>query len=217
MIKKIVQYLYDTYEYIIYDKNNDIGFKEIDNFLTLDECNILINYMENTPNIMEQSMVDKGTFIDFGKINLIDRNSKQCWISGKDLNIVKEIQRRIRSYINIDGNNGTNYMQEKLQLVKYTPGGFFKAHYDEKKTLFHKYNRDATFLIYLNDNFIGGETRFTNLGLSIIPKAGKAIYFKNINEVNKNILYYSKHEGTSVKNGNKYIANLWIHIIKNEY
>jgi len=213
MIKSIIEYLYNTYEYLIYDKNKDIGFQEIDNFLTPEECNTLINYMETNPCIIEQSMVDKGTFIDSGKINLTDRNSKQCWISGKDLNIVKEIQRRIRAYINIDGNNGHDYMQEKLQLVKYTPSGFFKSHYDEKQTLFHKYNRDATFLIYLNDDYDGGETQFTNLGIRIIPKTGKAIYFKNISLLDKRILFYSKHEGMNVTNGTKYIANLWIHII----
>ena len=48
-------------------------------------------------------------------------------------------------------------------------------------------------MIYLNDNYVGGETTFNEI--SILPKQGKALIFQHDLE----------HEGSSVIQGIKYV------------
>jgi len=199
-----------TYIYKIYncfDHDKDIDFQEIPNFLSKDECNELITYFEQHKENHSQSTVDNGFLKDTGYLSLKKRQSIQCWLSTQKYSFVKIIQRRLQPYIKLPI---LDYLHESLQLVKYTPGGFFIPHYDEKKSLFlHRYYRYSTLLIYLNDDYQGGETVFPRLNKTIIPQQGKAIYFKNINESNKHLLWYSLHGGNKVINGNKYIANVW--------
>ena len=71
--------------------------------------------------------------------------------------------------------------------------------------------RYLTFLIYLNDNFEGGETIFPNINKKIKPEKGKAVIFKNIDE-NENIIKQSLHGGEPVRSGQKWIINKWIHL-----
>lgn len=199
-------YGYYYINYYKYDKHaSAIGLIEIPNFLTSNECDELIQYMETHPDEIIDSSVDKGWLYDKGSISKKDRISKQCWVSSRKLALIKRIQRLTCDYIDIP-----EYMQESLQIVKYYVGGFFKPHYDEKITLFHQYKRYCTLLIFLNDDFEGGETVFPHLNRTIIPVKGKAIFFKNMCPKSHRILWYSYHGGNTVKVGTKYIANLWI-------
>jgi hypothetical protein len=191
-----------------YDMNETIDFQEFPQFLSDEECNTLIQYYHDHPKKHLKSTVDKGLFQDIGKLSLTERDSVQMWIPSDRLKLVKTIQRRIQPFIGID-----DYLQESLQLVHYEPGGFFTEHYDEKSNLFQsRYYRYGTLLIYLNDEFEGGETTFPRLNKVVKPEKGKAIYFKNINPITKKILWNSYHKGTTVLKGSKYIANLWIRI-----
>ena len=107
---------------------------------------------------------------------------------------------------------------EKLQVVKYQPGGFYSAHYDascdDKKECveFEKNGgqRIVTLIIYLNDDYEGGHTEFTNLKKNYKLNKGDALLFYSL-EKNGNLCHpLSLHSGTSVKSGEKYIANIWL-------
>ncbi len=107
--------------------------------------------------------------------------------------------------------------QEPPHVVRYEVGGEYKLHHD----FFHlgedyteemmKYGgqREATFLIYLNDNFEGGETDFPKFKLTIKPKTGNAIIWNNVTE-DKKLDKKSIHAGLPVINGSKYILVIWI-------
>jgi len=116
--------------------------------------------------------------------------------------------------------------QDLLQVVKYDIGGKFNIHYDACafgkdsitcKTM-NKNNgqRRITFMIYLNDNFKGGETEFPWLLKKIKPKTGKAVLFKNTDD-NENIIIQSLHGGNIVTSGNKWICNIWSYDNKTDY
>jgi prolyl 4-hydroxylase len=66
-------------------------------------------------------------------------------------------------------------------------------------------------LIYLNDDFEGGETDFILANRTIIPKKGKAILFYNV-DINLTLIPESVHVGRKVRNGTKWIANKWIRV-----
>jgi prolyl 4-hydroxylase len=99
---------------------------------------------------------------------------------------------------------------ESIQIAKYEPGQFYKAHWDyfNLPNVKHIENdRIATVILYLNDDFEGGQTNFNALDISVEPKSGSILYFQYFPEQGA---YDTEHEGVSVTSGVKYIATLWI-------
>lgn len=104
--------------------------------------------------------------------------------------------------------SGTNVEQgEPLSVLRYTPGQEYRPHHD---ALPHASNqRIATAIIYLNDGYEGGETRFLNNGVEITPRAGDMILFRNVTPEGA-IDPDSRHAGLAVRRGTKWIATRWI-------
>jgi prolyl 4-hydroxylase len=99
--------------------------------------------------------------------------------------------------------------QEPAMVAKYIPGGRISPHFDPcSPGSAGCSKRKVTHLIYLNDNFEGGETHFVNLNLKIKPETGKSILFWNHDD-NGDLFEVSLHQGMPVKNGMKYICTQW--------
>lgn len=88
---------------------------------------------------------------------------------------------------------------ERMRYYRYDPGQKFEMHYDG---FFGRPNGERsflTFMIYLNDDFTGGETRFyENAGrerLTVRPGRGMALVFE----------HEQLHEGAPVLTGRKYV------------
>jgi prolyl 4-hydroxylase len=100
---------------------------------------------------------------------------------------------------------------ERWQITEYQPGEFYKAHYDffhSQDQLKGKTNRIATVILYLNDGFAGGETKFPKLKINVKPRKGCCLYFTYpIDNPNNNLTF---HSGEPVINGIKRIATLWL-------
>lgn len=82
------------------------------------------------------------------------------------------------------------------QLIKYPEGGLFKEHIDVYNNNSH---RAFTIILYLNDDFEGGETGFPNLNYKCKPKVGRALIF----------LSSELHSGLTVKKGEKKNIVFW--------
>jgi prolyl 4-hydroxylase len=97
---------------------------------------------------------------------------------------------------------------EFVKVLKYNEGEQFKPHHDYFGSKVTDNDRIATVIVYLNDDFTGGDTVFNELGLTVRPNIGSALFFdyKYIDELNQKTL----HEGTPVLSGTKYIATVWI-------
>lgn len=106
--------------------------------------------------------------------------------------------------------------QEPLNILHYKPGEEYKAHYDfitasdknamELQTVGQ---RACTVLIYLNDDYDGGETDFPSLKWKFKGKAGDALVFWNLDDKGqpeKKTL----HAGLPVKKGEKWLYSKWI-------
>jgi hypothetical protein len=91
-------------------------------------------------------------------------------------------------------------LNNNFRLCKYQPNMFFKSHYDEGYHPDRKAFRTMkTCMLYLNDNFSGGETVFYFSGgheYSLKPAPGMCLVF------NQKIM----HEGKTVINGLKYFT-----------
>ena len=64
-------------------------------------------------------------------------------------------------------------------------------------------------MMYLSNLELGGNTIFPNIGLSVKPTKGTALFWFNFNETMQD---YNEiiHMGCPVIRGNKWIANKWI-------
>ena len=182
-------------------------YYEIDNFLTPEECDLFISMTENNlqPSLVYSSSSDN--------VDEKQRKSEQVWIKRDTNQLSKKLSQRIEQLSSMPIEN-----QEDIQIVKYTEGGFFNPHYDAcdgdkefcKRMEGVSGPRYMTFLIYLNDDFEGGETVFTKLSRTVKPKKGKVLVFYNTNK-NGTLLKDSFHGGNPVTRGNKYIMNVWVH------
>nr|WP_201724067.1 2OG-Fe(II) oxygenase [Rhodopirellula sp. SM50] len=85
-------------------------------------------------------------------------------------------------------------LNERLRYYRYDVGQKFDWHADGCVRLDGGVQSLLTFLIYLNDNFSGGETRFRH-GVKIEPKKGMALLF----------CHWQKHTGKEVLQGRKYV------------
>jgi prolyl 4-hydroxylase len=104
--------------------------------------------------------------------------------------------------------SGTHVDQgEPLQILRYRPGQQYRTHLDAISGLDN--HRILTVIVYLNDGYGGGETRFTRANLDVRGRKGDALLFRNILDDGRPDPL-SEHAGLPVTNGTKLIATRWI-------
>ena len=84
---------------------------------------------------------------------------------------------------------------ERFRCYKYEPGQRFAAHYDGPFRRDDREQSFLTYLVFLNDDFTGGETTFLDLRECVQPKRGRALLFQ----------HRQLHEGSEVLSGVKYV------------
>jgi 2OG-Fe(II) oxygenase superfamily/Peptidase C39 family len=168
----------------------------IDDYLSPDDCDRIISYCE-TNGIFGRSGIislDEAES-DFSNV----RTSSSAALTGTE-NLFSDIYNRAAATLGIPAGH-----IEYLQCVKYEANQYYGVHYDADDKLPRLY----TMLVYLNDDFEGGETWFSELGRRVKPKKGRALIFTNIDEQGDQ-LFYSAHAGLPVSKGVKYAVNVWV-------
>ena len=102
---------------------------------------------------------------------------------------------------------------ESFQILRYDVGEYYKRHHDSPgKNKSISGHRILTVFLYLNDVEEGGETAFTDLGISVKPKKGRALIWPSVlNEDPDTSDLRTYHEAKAVVKGKKFAANHWIH------
>lgn len=103
------------------------------------------------------------------------------------------------------------------KVLHYAPGETFAPHYDYltpgepayAMELAQRGQRTETFLIYLNDDYEGGETSFTELGLSHRGAKGDALWFANLDASGQPDLN-TRHAGLPPTSGEKWLFSQWV-------
>lgn len=96
---------------------------------------------------------------------------------------------------------------EALQILRYRPGQQYRPHTDWLGDGGNRRLRTA--LIYLNDDYEGGETVFLKIGLEVKGKRGDVLAFRN-GSVEGGLDPLTEHAGLPVTRGTKYLASRWI-------
>jgi len=204
----IIITIYCLYKYITEFDINKIY--EYPNILSDKQCNEIIS--------LAKPLIRPSPVIGEGGANVPDkvfRTSHNTFIT-RDHKVVQDIYDKLSKIIGIKSDHF-----EQLQVVRYEPGQQYKAHWDacwedHKCVEFLKQGgqRYATFLLYLNDDFTGGETEFPHRNIKIKPVKGKAALFFNLEKDNKTKLEDSFHAGLPPTSGIKWLCNVWIRLNK---
>jgi len=178
----------------------------IDDFFTEYECDYLVEWGKDK---LERSRVGVER-----KISDI-RTSKQCWLPTNENKIIYDLTHRVAEEVKTPFENA-----ESVQILSYTEQQEYRPHYDSweldtPERIKHAQGwgqRVKTALVYLNDVEEGGATVFPKLGITVPPKKGRMVIFKNIDEDNPNFpMYESLHGGLPVEKGQKWACNFWFH------
>jgi len=106
---------------------------------------------------------------------------------------------------------------EVSQVLHYAPGQEFKPHHDYfdpasegfQEEITQRGQRVATFLIYLNDAFEGGQTHFPSLGFSYRGEIGDSIAFFSVGPEGRPEPL-TLHAGLPPTSGEKWIFSQWV-------
>jgi hypothetical protein len=106
---------------------------------------------------------------------------------------------------------------EPTQILHYAVGEQFRPHHDFFDPEAPAYvgqlkdfgQRIATVLVYLSDDYTGGETVFPKIGLSYRGRKGDALFFANVDRSGQ-IDPMTLHAGTPPTSGEKWVLSQWI-------
>lgn len=107
---------------------------------------------------------------------------------------------------------------EPPQIFHYALGEEIKAHYDRLRIGDQGYgeggaysgDRMATFLLYLNDDYDGGELVFPKVGVTHKGRTGDGIYFAHVDAAGEHERL-SLHAALPITRNEKFILSQWIH------
>lgn len=158
----------------------------IEDFLDPSACNDLIKksekngYQEATVSLPEGGKMMKGLRDNY-RVNL------------EDAGFAKTLFQRARSdFPIVDDVSTAVALNEKIRFYRYDKKQRFKRHIDGRVKDVGRESR-LTFMVYLNDDFSGGETKFDDALIS--PKQGMALMF----------IHEQKHESLPILAGTKYV------------
>ncbi len=159
----------------------------IDNFWTAEECAAFISTSESMGYEPATVETEKGQML----VGTVRNNNRVIY---KDSLLAKKLWLQLQPFAPAQiGNSKAVGLNELFRFYKYQAGQAFKRHRDQSYIRNEMEASYFTFMIYLNDNYEGGETRFTHL--TIQPKQGMALIF----------FHDLEHEGTAVTQGIKYV------------
>lgn len=167
------------------DYNN--GIFTVDNFFSKEEC---LHWIQKSEALgYEEAQVTMGR----KQIMRKDiRNNERLIYDNEEL--AASLWERIEPFVPQETHLGRACgLNERIRFYKYHPGQEFKPHQDGSFIRsFYEWS-SYTFMVYLNEDMEGGETKFTQQ--SIQPQTGKALIFK----------HELLHQGCPILSGLKYV------------
>lgn len=136
------------------------------NLLKTPFCQELVNEIKEYPNVLEfdgelSNLLRKGSFLNtYFSTNPLATKVEGILESCIDV-VVKQYTKDVRPLYYAYGDNFNHYT---YHILKYTPDDYFKIHHDHyAETL--NYSRLLSMIIYLNEDYTGGELQFPSAGI----------------------------------------------------
>ena len=212
----------------LFKKHDPIDYSPtiIRGFLTHDEVDFINNKADGR---YKKSVVGTKSYTFDDKVRVSDT----AWLPLDDEQVLQNMVNRAIAQIRKDGlqSRAVKILPrqadwtycEKLQIVRYKEGGFYKLYYDtvdksnitkDTQVMYRKSGpRLSTMVISLSDpkEYGNGETVFPKLGNKKFKlNKGDALLFHSIDK-NEKLIDQSFHGGEPLTYGEKRICNIWVH------
>ena len=176
------------------------------NFLPQADCRRLVRFAQkqkaNWLMVRDPEKSTPGKFVekrDPGRVTQqVDMGKHQAYLDGVIRRALVEVAPK---------KIGVADFFETPYVLRYKVGGKYGMHadseiYDPEKGMFYRVaDRDISILVYLNDDFEGGELTFNHLNYTYRPVAGDLVMFPS-----KNLFM---HQAEPVTRGTKYALVSW--------
>ncbi len=166
---------------------DDFDIRSIPNFWTAERCDQVIEESEElgfSPALVQTRRGQR-------RIPSIRNNQRVLFT---DFELADEIWKNLKLHVPQKlGNSTALGLNEMFRVYKYDAWESFKKHKDQSYIRNEKEFSFITFMIYLNDNFIGGATSFKNTVIE--AQKGSCLLFK----------HELDHEGEVITEGVKYV------------
>lgn len=153
----------------------------IDNFASLEDCKTLSNYLDTTDDIWN-SGAKSVHYIDY----IHPEHEDKAKVEDETvINISKKLARNVQDYLDniylpeFNVHNGKLLNLRGLELIKWHENCELPSHSDGSEEPPQYPMIGLGSLIYLNDDYVGGEIGFDDFDLSFSPKVGSLIIFPN--------------------------------------
>lgn len=186
--------------------------------LTDDEVNELNEYIDTHASFRQSKVFKEGD----DSLEFIKERTSTEWCLPDSSHITHKIHIKLDKAISeykrrlvdfhpsydrypLPGTNNTVSEHEDIIAIQYTKGQKYGIHHDTADShKFKEYNRQLSVIVYLNDDFEGGATRFLYTpteDMAMKPPKGSAIIFPSN--------WCFKHQGDQVESGKKRILVTW--------
>jgi prolyl 4-hydroxylase len=197
------------------NKNTQTNIRFWNDILTKDECDRIIEICKPAITDELEKVGNSGELV-IRKAQSIWLD--EYWLKPNDSDLVVSIKKRISEL----SGKPIDFL-ERFHVVRYGVGDYFLPHYDffakpsDEMDAVHALpdtddpdaQRDESWLIYLNDDFVGGGTVFQKEDISVRAKQGSIVSWNNVLDDGSPNLD-SLHSGSQVGGGEKWIALIWI-------
>jgi prolyl 4-hydroxylase len=178
----------------------------IHNVLSPEECQELIHYYQHDTRLQRATVHNNET----GELSVSEfRTNSLMWLEHGEHPLLTKIDKNMSLATSIPSSHG-----EKFQMMHYASGEEFKPHDDFFYHLGAQSNfaivgqRIATAILYLKKPEEGGETSFSELGISVDAKPGTVLYFE-YTDGNGVCTTDCRHAGNPVTKGDKWNLTKW--------
>jgi predicted 2-oxoglutarate/Fe(II)-dependent dioxygenase YbiX len=160
------------------------GVVVIEDFLDREQCRVLVDYAATRPS-RRLKVIDRDASSVTGQIKrkLDDRRVTERVHMGEHEGAITERLHSIWTET-IAPRVGRSFgWFEAPQMLKYMVGGFYAAHSDadsyepESGRWRQDLDRDMSMLLYLNEEFEGGDLSFEHFNYRLAPKPGMLVWF----------------------------------------
>jgi prolyl 4-hydroxylase len=166
--------------------------------LTPAECRYLLDVA--TPNYRPSTVYDAQRRLVRDPIRTSDCSTIHWLIEDPAIHALNRRLARISAMAVENGEAG--------EVLRYGAGQEYRPHLDFVRASDNQ--RVMTALVYLNDEYAGGETEFTKTGLRVRGQVGDVLVFANALP-DRSADPLSEHAGRPVTQGTKFIYSRWIH------
>lgn len=154
------------------------GVRIVEGFLSTQQCEQLSNLADDTAG-------KRFTLPDGTGGRVYDEQRVTEWVDFRDSHqqLLDDVVARAFAEQIIPAEGRPIDWYEEPQLLRYTSGGYYLHHSDayqlvpERRAWQKIVDRDISVLIYVNDEYDGGELEFKRLFFSLRPRAGMLVWF----------------------------------------